>query len=194
MNLYSIGKPVVSLFYHFWFRIEVIGRENIPEQGGVLICCNHISDYDPPMVGISTDRELSFVAKEELFSIPLFGWLISHLNAFPIRRGTGDRGALRLAIRLLEKGHALLIFPEGHRNPDGRLRKGMSGAGFFALKTSAVIIPCAIIGKYKFRKKMRVVFGPPLNLTAIKAEKPRASEVSAAIMAHIQKLLDQYGS
>ncbi|MFX3617201.1 MAG: lysophospholipid acyltransferase family protein [Sporolactobacillus sp.] len=191
MNLYSIGKPLVAVFYHLYFRIHVKGRENIPEEGPVLICCNHLSNYDPPLVGISIKRSLSFVAKEELFEKPLMGWMYRHVHAFPIKRGTGDRGAIRAALRLLRQGNALLIFPEGTRNHSGSLNKGLSGAGFFALKTDAKVIPCAIIGKYKFRARITVAFGKPIAFEALKQQKVKPSEASAKIMEKIQGLLDQ---
>ncbi|GGL47027.1 lysophospholipid acyltransferase family protein [Sporolactobacillus putidus] len=194
MSIYSIGKPLVALFYKLYFRVTVEGQENIPDRGSVLFCCNHRSNFDPPLIGISIARDLSFVAKEELFEIPLFGRLLRHLHAFPIRRGTGDRGALRVAVRLLGEGHTLLIFPEGTRNrSSNRLQKGLSGAGFFALKTDAVVIPCAIIGQYKFRGKIKVVFGPPIDTASMKSEKLRSTEASAVIMEHILQLLDQHG-
>lgn len=194
MSTYSFGKPLVKFFYHLFFRISVEGQNHVPKSGGVLICCNHRSDLDPPLIGTSMARELSFLAKEELFKIPLFGRLLRRLHAFPIRRGRGDRGALRLAIRLLEEGHVLLVFPEGKRNrSSSRLLKGMSGAGFFTLKTDAVVVPCAIIGEYKFRHQLKVVFGPPIDTASIKSGKPKSSEVTAVIMEHIRRLLDQYG-
>ncbi|MCQ2010083.1 MAG: lysophospholipid acyltransferase family protein [Sporolactobacillus sp.] len=193
MNLYSFGKTLVKVFYKLTFRIQVIGRENVPEQGGTLICSNHLSNFDPPMIGISLARPLSFVAKSELFNIPGFGRLLSHLNAFPIKRGTGDRGALRVAVKLIREGHALLIFPEGHRNLEHTpLKKGLSGAGFFALQTDAVVVPCAIIGNYKFRSKMKIIFGKPINTKEMKELKMKSSEASAIIMKHIQALLDEY--
>ncbi|MCO7127046.1 1-acyl-sn-glycerol-3-phosphate acyltransferase [Sporolactobacillus shoreicorticis] len=193
MNLYSFGKPIVKLFYQLTFKIQVIGLENVPGQGGVLICSNHLSNFDPPMVGVSLSRPLSFVAKSELFDIPGFGRLLSHLNAFPIRRGTGDRGALRLAIKLIREGHALLIFPEGHRNLEhAPMKKGLSGAGFFALQTDAVVLPCAIIGNYRFRSTMKIIFGKPINTKEMKELKLKSSEASAVIMEHIQALLDEH--
>ncbi|WP_010631647.1 lysophospholipid acyltransferase family protein [Sporolactobacillus vineae] len=194
MNLYAFGKPIVKWFYRILFPITVEGAENIPESGGVLICCNHLSNFDPPFVGISMRRKLSFIAKEELFRVPLLKTLLRHLNAFPIKRGTGDRGAIRLAMHLLNDGHALLIFPEGHRNSGSKLRKGLAGAGFFALHTNAVIIPCAIIGRYKFRRRMTVVFGTPVNIRVLKEQSLRPIEVSAVIMSHIQMLLDAHAS
>ncbi|RYL94872.1 1-acyl-sn-glycerol-3-phosphate acyltransferase [Sporolactobacillus sp. THM7-4] len=191
MSLYSIGKPLVRLFYKFCFRYEVSGSENIPKDGAVLICCNHLSDFDPPLVGISTSRVMSFLAKEELFRIPLFGRLIKMLHAVPIRRGSGDRAAIRTALNLLRSGHTLLIFPEGHRNRSNRLKKGLPGAGFFALNTDAAVIPCAIIGEYKLWRKMKVVFGPPVDTDSMKRQKMKSSEASSVIMMHIQRLLDE---
>lgn len=157
----------------------------------MLICCNHQSNYDPPLVGISIRRQLSFVAKEELFRIPLLKTILKHVNAFPIRRGAGDRGAIRLALHLLNEGHALLIFPEGHRRRGAKLQKGLSGAGFFALRTDAVIVPCAIIGKYRFRSRMKVVFGAPVDTKSMKEQELRPIKASAVIMEHVQQLLDE---
>ncbi|TGA98139.1 1-acyl-sn-glycerol-3-phosphate acyltransferase [Sporolactobacillus shoreae] len=191
MSLYSFGKPIVYAFYKIFFRISVEGVENIPNEGGVLICSNHLSNFDPPLIGILIKRSLSFVAKEELFKIPFLGRLLRHLQAFPIKRGSGDRGAIRTAMQLLRNGHALLIFPEGHRNPNAPLRQGLSGAGFFALKTDASIIPCAIIGHYGFRERMKVVFGSPIDSDLLKRQINKSSEASAVIMKHIQELLDR---
>lgn len=193
MSLYGIGKPVVKWYYRILFRMTVQGTENIPDAGGVLICCNHLSNFDPPLVGISIRRRLSFIAKEELFNIPVLKTLLRHLNAFPVKRGAGDRGAIRLALHLLNNGHALLIFPEGHRNKGTKLLKGLSGAGFFALRTDAVIVPCAIVGHYRFRSRMQVVFGKPVDVQEIKQQGLRPAEASAVIMSHIQKLLDEHG-
>jgi 1-acyl-sn-glycerol-3-phosphate acyltransferase len=193
LNLYTIGKNLAKLYCHLNFKIQVIGLENIPEHDGMLICSNHLSNFDPPMVGTQIARPLSFIAKSELFKVPVLGQLLPHLNAFPIRRGEGDRGAIRLALKLIREGHALLLFPEGHRNLEHTpMKRGLSGAGFFALKTDAVVIPCAIIGEYKFRSKMKVVFGKPVDTTVMKNQKLKSADASLAIMQHIQALLDEY--
>ncbi|CAM3159083.1 lysophospholipid acyltransferase family protein [Sporolactobacillus spathodeae] len=190
MSLYFIGKPLAGIFYRFYFRIEVKGQENLPDEGPVLICCNHRSNFDPPLIGISLKRQLSFVAKEELFQVPVLGSILRQVNAFPIKRGTGDRGAIRLALNLLRQGHALLIFPEGTRNHTGDLKKGLSGAGFFALNSNATVIPCAIIGNYKFRAKLTVVFGKPINTAALKEGRVKSSEASSVIMDQIRRLIE----
>jgi 1-acyl-sn-glycerol-3-phosphate acyltransferase len=191
LNLYAVGKPIVAVFYKCLFRLSVEGMENIPKSGGVLICSNHISDFDPPLIGIALKRELSFIAKEELFRIPLFGRLIRHLHAFPVKRGTGDRGALRFAIKLLNSGHVLLMFPEGHRNTSGHLGKGHAGAGFFALHADAKVVPCAILGRYGFRKQLKVIFDKPIDTDEMKKQKMRAADITAVIMARIGKLLER---
>ncbi|WKB37122.1 lysophospholipid acyltransferase family protein [Terrilactibacillus sp. S3-3] len=190
MSLYSTGKGLVAVFYKLLFRYEVTGAEHIPHEGGVILCCNHLSNFDPPLVGVALPRDLSFLAKDELFKVPLFGRLIRHLHAFPIRRGTGDRQALKKGLSLLREGHALLIFPEAHRNKTHHLKKGKP-AGFFALKSEAAVIPCAIIGSYKPFRPMKVVFDEPLNMAALKARKLRSADVTDVIMSRIQILIDQ---
>lgn len=192
MSLYIFGRGLVAAFYKLLFRYEVTGAEHIPSEGGVLICSNHMSNFDPPLVGIVSPRELSFLAKDELFKVPLFGRLIRHLHAFPIRRGAGDRQALKKGLSLLRDGHTMLIFPEEHRNKTNHLKKGKPGAGFFALKSEATVIPCALIGSYKIFRPMKVIFGEPLDMTALKAQKSRPAEVTDAIMARIQELIDEH--
>lgn len=193
LNLYSFGKPIVRCFFRLLFRYEVKGAEHIPKHGSVLICSNHLSYLDPPLIGVSSPRVLSYLAKEELFGIPLFGSLIRHLHAVPIRRGYADRSALRTVIHLLKDGHALLMFPEGKRSRTGHLQKARSGAGFFALNTDATVVPCAVIGHYRIGKKIRVVFGEPIEMDELKEKKWKASEVSARIMEQVRQLLDQHG-
>ncbi|TCP31661.1 1-acyl-sn-glycerol-3-phosphate acyltransferase [Scopulibacillus darangshiensis] len=191
VNLYGIGKQTAKIFFGIFNRVHVYGAENLPKEGGIILCSNHTSNFDPPLIGATCPRDLTFMAKSELFEVPLFGPLISRLNAFPIKRGSGDRGAIRMAMKLLNENRTLLIFPEGTRNTAEHLRKGLSGAGFFALKTDAAVVPCAVIGRYKFLKPVKIVFGKPIDLSEEKQQRAKASEVTEIIMTHIQRIIDQ---
>lgn len=108
------------------------------------------------------------MAKEELFSVPVLGKIVPHLNAFPVKRGMSDREALRKGLGILKDGKVLGLFPEGTRSKTGEMGKGLAGAGFFALRSDAHVVPCAIIGPYKAFKKLKVVYGKPIDMESIK--------------------------
>jgi len=109
--LYEILKPLVVLLMRVWFRLRVRGAEHIPSSGPALIVSNHQSILDPPVIGGAARRQIYFLAKAELFRIPLFGRLIRAVHARPVRREGSYPGALRTAALLLEEGKALLVFP-----------------------------------------------------------------------------------
>jgi 1-acyl-sn-glycerol-3-phosphate acyltransferase len=120
--LYAILKPIAVALMRLLFGLEATGRELVPATGPVLIVSNHVSVLDPPLVGGSVPRPVFFLAKEELFRIPLFGRLIRALNARPVRRDGSDMRALKAALGLLREGRALLVFPEGTRGPPAGAR------------------------------------------------------------------------
>jgi 1-acyl-sn-glycerol-3-phosphate acyltransferase len=126
---------------------RVTGREHVPRTGPALIAANHISFLDPPTVGAAIRfRRTYYFAKQELFRIPLFGWLIRKCYAFPVDREGDDKEAFRHAINLLKAGELLTVFPEGGRSPDGSLQPFARGAALIAARAGAPIIPCALSG------------------------------------------------
>lgn len=190
MNLYPFAKTLVSTLFYPFYRIKVIGKENFPKEGGVLLCTNHIDNLDPPVVGITCPRTVHFMAKEELFEAPILKNLLPSIKAFPVKRGMSDRQAMRKALAILKEGNVVGLFPEGTRSKDGELQKGLSGAGFFALRGNAVVMPCAIIGPYKPLRPLKVVYGKPIDIAPYRERKASAEEVTAVIMGEIQKLLE----
>lgn len=192
MNLYQVAKTVVYGALSPIYRFDVHGTEDFPKEGGVLVCSNHIHALDPPVVGILAPRPVHFMAKEELFNAPILKTLIPKLNAFPVKRGMSDREAMRKAIQLLKDGNVVGLFPEGTRSKDGVLKEGLAGAGFFALRGDAVVIPTAIVGPYKPFKRLKVIYGKPMDMTPFRVQRASADVVTAAIMAEIQKLLDAH--
>jgi len=156
-------------------RMKVEGRENIPSKGGVLIVSNHRSYLDPPLIAFAVkSRVVFFMAKAELFSHPILAPLIKHWgNAFPVDRGKIDTRALKTALKLIQFGKAVCIFPEGSRAPEGKFGKAKWGAGFTALKAKVPILPCLVEGTEKVMgrdsvfsglPRVRVCFGKPFKL------------------------------
>ncbi|GGF09257.1 1-acyl-sn-glycerol-3-phosphate acyltransferase [Halobacillus andaensis] len=188
MNLYKLGKALCAIIFYPLYRIKVVGRENIPEKGPVIICSNHISNFDPPIVGITNNRNIYFLAKEELFKNKFIGGILKRVHAFPIKRGMRDRNALRKGLDILKQNHALGLFPEGTRQRNGEIGKGLAGAGFFALRSEAAIVPCAIIGPYRKFKPLKVAYGKPIDLQPYRDEKAPAQVVTDLIMEEIRQL------
>lgn len=191
MSFYGFARGLVAIVYKMRFKVTVLGEENIPKSGPVIICSNHISNYDPPLVGITCSRHIHFLAKEELFSNKIIGKILRKVNAFPIKRGMRDRNALRQGLQVLKEGNVLGLFPEGTRSKTGELKRGLAGAGFFALRSQAQIIPCAIIGSYE-SKKLLVVYGKAVEMDTFREEKANAQLVTDAIMNEIKKLKDNH--
>lgn len=197
MSYYRTFRGFFRIIFSLVFRWQVIGREHIPKEGPVILCANHISLWDPPLLGSGIDRMVNFMAKEELFRIPVLSFLITKFGAFPVKRGAGDRAAIRATLKLLEDGKILGIFPEGTRSKTGELGEGMHGVALFALKSQAQVIPVAIVGPYRWFRPIKIVYGEPIDLTALREVKSNADtlkETSDLIMRHIRELLDQHRS
>ncbi|MBI2266831.1 MAG: 1-acyl-sn-glycerol-3-phosphate acyltransferase [Armatimonadetes bacterium] len=152
--------------------------ERIPAEGPLIIAANHVSYLDPPALGAAVPpvRPVRFMAKEELFRIPFLGRMIAACGAFPVKRGTADRRALKQALAYLAQGEVLGIFPEGRRVMTGELGEAEQGVALIALKSSAPILPAAIMGTrplYRFRgilpslSRIRVRFGTPFLPDAV---------------------------
>lgn len=202
MVLYRTLKPLAVACMRLGFRFEAHGREHVPASGPVLLVSNHVSVLDPPFVGGAAPRELHFLAKEELFGIPLFGRLIHALNARPVKRDGSDSRALKMALRLLREGCALLVFPEGTRGVEGRLREGKPGVGMLAVMSGAPVVPVYVSGSGRALPagravprpvKVRVTFGPPLHFKPRDdaGRKEQYREVTEDMMQAIAQLRDQ---
>jgi 1-acyl-sn-glycerol-3-phosphate acyltransferase len=192
VTFYEFARSVVYGVFKPWYRIEAIGREHFPKEGGVLLCSNHIHNFDPMVVGMMAPRPIHYMAKEEIFSVPVLGNIVRKCNAFPVKRGFNDREALRTGLKILKDGHVFGLFPEGTRSKNGELGKGLSGAGFFALRSTAAVVPCAIIGPYRSFRKLKVVYGQPIDLEEMRKEKASAEQVTELIMSKIEKLKKEH--
>jgi 1-acyl-sn-glycerol-3-phosphate acyltransferase len=192
VTFYSFARSVVAGVLKPIYRFEVIGLEHFPKDGGVLLCTNHIHNFDPLVVGITAPRPVHFMAKEEIFKVPVLGNIVRKCNAFPVKRGKGDRESLRAGLKVLKDGSVFGLFPEGTRSKTGEIGKGLSGAGFFALRTEANVVPCAIIGPYKSLNKLKVVYGKPIAMDKMRVTKASAEQVTELIMSEIHKLIIEH--
>jgi 1-acyl-sn-glycerol-3-phosphate acyltransferase len=148
------------------------GQENIPTTGPVILAPVHVSHLDPPAVACGCRRVMRFMAKEELFKVPVFGPLIRSLGAFPVKRGEGDTESIRFSMEVLERGEMMLIFPEGTRGDGETLLPMNRGVAMLAKRTQAKVIPVAIIGSFQRlprgrsklkRGRIRVIYGQPFT-------------------------------
>jgi len=195
--LYRLLKLLAALLLRGVFRLRVVGGEQIPPVGPLIVVANHVSFLDPPVVAVSSPRPLHFLAKAELFGVPLLGRLIRALNALPLRREGPDAAALRQALGLLAQGKAILIFPEGTRGEEGVLRPGKAGAGMLAVLSGAPVVPAYVRGTGVALPRGRtlprpsrivVAFGPPLAFEGGRREKAYYQEVSTRMMEAIGRL------
>jgi 1-acyl-sn-glycerol-3-phosphate acyltransferase len=177
--IYSFFRALFRILTSAWFDLKVYGRENIPETGGVLLLANHQSFLDPVVLGVQLRREMSFLAKSGLFVNPIFGWFIRNCNAFPVRQGEGDVGAVKETIRRLQEGHMLTVFPEGGRTEDGELQPILNGAALVVRKAQVPIVPVVVEGSFKAwskhhkvwqRHPVRVLIGKPAVVHHMKAK------------------------
>jgi 1-acyl-sn-glycerol-3-phosphate acyltransferase len=177
--VYSVSKVLLRLILRLFFGLRVVGREHEPAAGPVIVVSNHLSDLDPLVVGAALRRRAGFMAKHELFTVPGVRWWIAACGAFPVRRGTADRQALRTALALLERGGVLVMFPEGTRGQDRTLRDPEPGAALLARRTGAALLPVAVLGtdvvlpRDAHRPRLgriAVRIGAPLHIAAAPAD------------------------
>ncbi|MDQ3022928.1 MAG: 1-acyl-sn-glycerol-3-phosphate acyltransferase [bacterium] len=170
--LYWIARGEIWALCKLVFRLHVEGSRSVPRRGGVLICSNHVSHLDPPVVGVAVPRMVFHMAKRELFKVPPLAWWMRTIGTIMVHRGQG-RQAINDAVDYLRRGRAVIIFPEGTRSKNGVLMKGHSGAIVIAIAADCPIVPTVIIGSEKAMTKgskaikpvpVTVRFGDPYTI------------------------------
>ena len=148
--IYScVSYLFVFPIFRFLFRGQTIGISNLPKTGGVVVVSNHGSHLDPPILGHALGRPVAFMAKYELFNVPILASIISSCGAYPVKRGAGDREALRTASRRLREGWATGVFLDGSRQENGRVNDPKAGAALLAGRTGCPILPVAIVNSQR---------------------------------------------
>ena len=171
---YYAVRTFLRLFFRLGFGLEVTGQEHVPARGPFIVAANHLSYFDPPLMGAACPRRLSFMARADLFKNWLLGAFMRGVHVIPLQRGEGDLAAIREAVIRLRRGDAVAIFPEGGRQLSGRLGMARRGVGLLAEAAEAPIIPTLIRGTFEAlpsgarwprRAKIRVAFGAPIPYT-----------------------------
>jgi 1-acyl-sn-glycerol-3-phosphate acyltransferase len=204
---YWVGTAICGFLARVLWGARVIGDERIPREGAFILVSNHCSNLDPEIlgwaIGYRTRRLIHFMAKVEMRSWPVIGWLASQSGVYFVRRGEGDRAAQRFSLEALAAGRPIALFPEGTRSRDGHLKAGKSGAAFLAMRSGAPLLPVGIAGTHRLfpgRSRMphpsRVVVrvGEPFTLPHVpdgRIDREALAAGTDRIMATIAELLPE---
>lgn len=193
---HAVIRWVLNGIFYGFYRLHVEGAEHIPDTGAVIVAPNHKSNFDPPIVGVAIkNRLVHYMAKAELFQNPMFGWVLRKMGAFPVKRGTVDRMAIKQAVRELKNGHVLGIFPEGTRIKKDGLGRFHSGMASLALMTGVPIVPVAVVGTRTLPKKketIAILIGEPVVVEKQKVNDDKVAELNDRVKQEIEKLISDY--
>jgi 1-acyl-sn-glycerol-3-phosphate acyltransferase len=165
-----VSKLFVLPIYKFVFRGHLIGRENIPQKNSFIMVSNHGSLLDPPLLGHALGRNISFMAKAELFTVPLLGFIIKACGAYPVKRGVVDKNTIKTACKKLSNDNCIGIFIDGTRQRNGRVNKPKQGAALLAFKNQKLLLPVAIVNSHRLTRFK--FFIPLFSKIVIKVGKP----------------------
>lgn len=197
--VYDLGHIMFFVLFKLFFSYKVIGSENIPKKGAVIIASNHGSFLDPPLIGAGIWRRLNYAAREDLFSSWWKSFILKEWGSIPISRDRLDKATLKSILAPLKRGEILTIFPEGTRSPDENLRPGKAGIGMIVSLAKCPVIPVYINGSWrtlgKVHKKLRmvpisVIFGEPMVFDKVEGESghDKYQRITDEIMSGIEKL------
>ena len=188
---YWFAKIFIRVFYAIYFRVTAEGVENIPKEGPAILCGNHISNFDPITMAGYIKRLPRYMAKKELFDVPLLGWLITKYHAFPVDRNTADLAAFKSVIKILKSGEMIGMFAQGARVKPGEEKAAKAGVALFAMKGNAPVVPVAISGTYKPFSKLKISFGEPIMLEEYRGKRldtETLGEITDIVMGEITKM------
>ncbi len=190
--LYHLFKwSVVSPLFKVYFRGRLYGRENVPKTGGLVVVSNHASLFDPPLLSCCVGRPVAYMAKEELFEIPVLRQAISLYGAYPVKRSQVDRSAIKEALKAVEQGWAAGIFLQGTRTPDGTITDPKLGAALIAAKAQVSILPVSLWGT---EKAAQGAIFPPITARIGQLIPPPASSKREILESVTQKCADMINS
>lgn len=190
----AIGRGIVKgsiyIYCKIVYRLEIVGKENIPKEGPIIICGNHRSFLDPPLIEATCGRYARFLAKEELTKNKFLAFLGFIFDAILVKRDSKEVTSIKESLKTLKEGKCLALFPEGTRNGLAKGEKVKDGAAFFAVRSGAKVIPCGIKGGEKGNWKVTITYGKPLDYSEYKGSKDKEvlDKVTKEIMDNIIKL------
>ena len=188
LALYHLLKwSVVSPALHTYFRIKIQGAENVPSSGGLVAVSNHASYFDPPILSNCVGRPVAFMAKEELFKIPVFKQGIQLYGAYPVKRSTGDRTALKAAATAIESGWIAAVFLQGSRSTNARITDPKRGAAWIAAKAQVPLLPISLWGTEKILKGSAFPKPAPVTVRIGKIIQPPTSTNKEELQAVTEK-------
>ena len=194
--LLNLVKFTARTFYRVFYKVKIIGLDNIPQTGAVVLACNHVSNFDPPLVGgfIGLRRDPIYIMKKEILNVPLLGTMLKSFGFIAIDRQKkgGDMQSLKQALKVIKEGKALFIFPEGTRSKTGKPIKPKAGIGFLLWHCQAPVIPIKVFNteKMPFTRELKVVIGKPFMLEKEegKQTKEQFQDFADKVMQEIIKL------
>lgn len=164
MSFYKFAINVFRVFSEIFYKYEVIGEENIPNEGNVIIASNHKSNLDPVFLAAAIrNREVAAIAKKELFNIKPLGFILNKLNVIPINRDKPDVSTIKNILRAIKDGYVLGIFPEGTRVKGPGFGEAKAGLSVFAIKGKALVVPISIISNYKLFNRVTIYIDKPIS-------------------------------
>lgn len=190
MGWYRVLRVFFGVLFHTLWPLRVRDGHYVPKQGAAVIVSNHLSLIDPFVVGYASHRLVNFMGKEELFRVPVAGFIIRQLGGFPVDRSRRDAGAMRTALTVLKSGELLGMFPEGTRSTSGDMLEFRMGAARLASKTRVPIIPAAIHntnsalppGKWPRPAPISIRFGEPFDLTELYDTNDKGASMEQALI------------
>lgn len=189
-----IIKFIFKIFAIIIYRPKIVGKENLPKEGGALLCPNHVSNLDAAVIVAMFQRKVNVLAKEELFKNKFLCWIADLFGIYPVKRGAADMQAIKISLKILKHDGLLLIFPEGTRNGMAKGVKPKNGAVLIAGTAQKPIIPIGIQGSFKPFTRVIVNIGKPIDYTNLKEEikdKEQATKLTAELMKTIVDLRDE---
>lgn len=186
----GIVKGAIYAYCKIVYRVKIIGKENIPKEGAVIICGNHRSFLDPPLIEVTCGRYTRFLAKEELTKNKFLALLGIVFDAILVKRNSKDVTAIKESLKTLKNGDCLALFPEGTRNGLEKGEAVKDGAAFFAVRSGAKVVPCGIKGGTKENWRVTITYGKPLDYSKYKGRKEKEilEQVTKEIMDNILEL------
>lgn len=207
---FHVVRRIAIWLLRLLFRLQIEGEENVPKDGPFILVANHLHNLDPVFTAAACPRRVHYMAKIELFKVPVIRTIIRWVGAFPVNRGKMDREAIRHGQAVLQAGYGLGIFPEGTRSLSMKIHRVMPGAGLFAARGDVPIVPCAVTGSERLpfngkkqhhrsermpdpgHKGVRITFGEPFSIPAeIDGKRPSAETATNYMMSRVAALLPE---